>query len=80
LELNITGDEVSSRASNERKANQLETDVTDELEAGDHVAPIEEELDIIAEIGGMGQESDDDSLTDEIDKKSSIKKNLLGER
>jgi DNA-directed RNA polymerase subunit beta len=79
LELNIAGQEVS-RPSHERKATQQQADVTDELEADDHVAPIEEELDIIAEIGEMGQDSEDDLSLDETDKKSIAKNDSFGER
>jgi DNA-directed RNA polymerase subunit beta len=72
LELNIAGQEVSHTA-HERKTPPMEADVTDELEAGDHVAPIEEELDIIAEMGEMGHDSEEDSSPDDKGKKKAIK-------
>lgn len=78
LELNIAGQEVS-RTSHERKASQ-DADMTDELEADDHVAPIEEDLDIIAEFGEMGHDSEDDSSIDETERKIIAKNDSFGER
>ncbi|MBP2656159.1 MAG: rpoB [Firmicutes bacterium] len=53
LELNIGGDEGARAIPHERKQDDFEPDIVDELEAGDDIEPIEEELDIIAEIGEM---------------------------
>lgn len=52
LELNIGGDDVT-QAPVERKKPDFEGDVVDDLEANDDIEPLEEELDIIAEIGEM---------------------------
>jgi len=51
LELNIGND--MPQAAVERKKSDFEADVVDELEANDDIEPLEEELDIIAEIGEM---------------------------
>lgn len=64
LELNI-GDDMP-QAPVERKKSDFEGDVVDELEANDDIEPLEEELDIIAEIGEMepdiAQRSDEDEF------------------
>ncbi len=53
LELSI-GDEGGGRVlPHERKMTEFEPDMVDELEASDDIEPIEEELDIIAELGEM---------------------------
>ena len=52
LELSI-GDDGPRPLPHERKAADFEPDVMDELEATDDIEPIEEELDIIAELGDM---------------------------
>jgi DNA-directed RNA polymerase subunit beta len=52
LELSI-GEEGSRPLPHERKNADFEADIVDELEASDDIEPIEEELDIIAEIGEM---------------------------
>jgi len=53
LELSI-GDESGGRVlPHERKVSDFEPDMVDELEASDDIEPIEEELDIIAELGEM---------------------------
>jgi DNA-directed RNA polymerase subunit beta len=52
LELSIGEDGVRP-LPHERKMADFEPDVVDELEAGDDIEPIEEELDIIAELGDM---------------------------
>jgi DNA-directed RNA polymerase subunit beta len=54
LELNLGSEEGSRHTPNERKMADFEGDVVDELEASDDIEPLEEELDIIAEIGEMG--------------------------
>jgi DNA-directed RNA polymerase subunit beta len=46
----------SSHTPQERKIAEIEPDLVDELEAGDDIEPLEEELDIIAEIGELGTE------------------------
>jgi len=53
LELSIGGEEGERPLPHERKIADFETDIVDELEASDDIEPIEEELDIIAEIGEM---------------------------
>lgn len=53
LELSIGGEEGERPLPHERKTADFEPDVVDELEASDDIEPIEEELDIIAEIGEM---------------------------
>ncbi|HWR06629.1 DNA-directed RNA polymerase subunit beta [Sporomusa sp.] len=64
LELNI-GDDMP-KAPIERKKADLESDIVDELEANDDIEPLEEELDIIAEIGEMepdiAQRADEDEF------------------
>ncbi|MDU2065460.1 MAG: DNA-directed RNA polymerase subunit beta [Sporomusaceae bacterium] len=57
LELNLTGDDIS-HSSHGLANNEMVDENADELEAGDHLGPIEEELDIIAEIGEMDHDSD----------------------
>ena len=57
LELSIGGDAMERPLPQERKVADFEPDLVDELEAGDDLEPIEEELDIIAEIGEMQQGS-----------------------
>ena len=52
LELSIGEDSVRP-LPHERKTADFEPDMVDELEAGDDIEPIEEELDIIAELGDM---------------------------
>jgi len=69
LELNI-GDDMP-KASIERKKTDFEADVVDELEANDDIEPLEEELDIIAEIGEMEPDAAHRSNEDEFDLKSS---------
>ncbi len=70
LEINITGEDVN-RSPHERTAAQIETDSPDELE--DQEGPIEEELDIIAEIGEMGHDDIDTSVDEPIDKDHLVK-------
>ena len=53
LELNLGG-EGSRPSPHERARSNFEPDVIDELEASDNLEPLEEELDIIAEIGDIG--------------------------
>ncbi|MDR3564705.1 MAG: DNA-directed RNA polymerase subunit beta [Negativicutes bacterium] len=53
LELSIGGEEGERPLPHERKIADFEADLVDELEASDDIEPIEEELDIIAEIGEM---------------------------
>jgi DNA-directed RNA polymerase subunit beta len=53
LELNIGGVEGGRSLPHERKIGHMEADFVDDLEASDDLDPIEEELDIIAEIGEM---------------------------
>jgi DNA-directed RNA polymerase subunit beta len=54
------------KAPIERKKADLESDIVDELEANDDIEPLEEELDIIAEIGEMepdiAQRADEDEF------------------
>jgi DNA-directed RNA polymerase subunit beta len=52
LELSI-GDDGPRPLPHERKMADFEPDMVDELEASDDIEPIEEELDIIAELGEM---------------------------
>ncbi|MDT8902695.1 DNA-directed RNA polymerase subunit beta [Anaeroselena agilis] len=52
LELSI-GEEGGRVLPHERKMADFEPDMVDELEASDDIEPIEEELDIIAELGEM---------------------------
>lgn len=54
LELNLGGEEVARHTPQERKIADFEPDMVDELEASDDIEPLEEELDIIAEIGELG--------------------------
>jgi len=54
LELSIDGQDSNHPLPHERKLADFEADIVDELEATDDIEPIEEELDIIAEIGEMG--------------------------
>ncbi|MEG6586997.1 DNA-directed RNA polymerase subunit beta [Dendrosporobacter sp. 1207_IL3150] len=56
LDLNIGGDAKAS-APLERKKSDFEPDVIDEIEANDDIEPLEEELDIIAELGDIGEEN-----------------------
>ncbi|QDR78801.1 DNA-directed RNA polymerase subunit beta [Sporomusa termitida] len=75
LELNI-GDDVP-KAPVERKKADFESGVVDELEATDDIEPLEEELDIIAEIGEMEPDIAQQADEDEFDfqpQKSSAKK------
>jgi DNA-directed RNA polymerase subunit beta len=63
LELSIGGEEGGRPLPHERKMSDFEADMVDELEASDDIEPIEEELDIIAEIGEMAatpRDGDDD--------------------
>ena len=53
LELSLGGEEGERPAPHDRKPSDIEEDMLDELEAGDDIEPLEEELDIIAEIGEM---------------------------
>ena len=53
LELNLGGEEARP-SPHERARSNFEPDVIDELEASDNLEPLEEELDIIAEIGDIG--------------------------
>ena len=55
LELNL-GENSRPPVPHERKAPAFTPDITDELESGDDIEPLEEELDIIAEIGEMDGE------------------------
>ncbi len=64
LELSI-GDDGPRPLPHERKMADFEGDMVDELEATDDIEPIEEELDIIAELGemqapGAAREGDED--------------------
>lgn len=52
LELSLGSDEHRPLPQ-ERSRNDIEPDMVDEFEANDNVEPLEEELDIIAEIGDM---------------------------
>lgn len=52
LELSLGG-ETPRPSPHERNRSDFEADMVDELEAGDNVEPLEEELDIIAEIGDL---------------------------
>jgi len=54
LELSLGGEEGRRTLPAERKSADFEPDMVDELEAADDIEPMEEELDIIAEIGEMG--------------------------
>ena len=56
LELNLGTEQAVRHNPQERKAADFEPDMVDELEAGDDIEPLEEELDIIAEIGELGAE------------------------
>ncbi|MCX7781366.1 MAG: DNA-directed RNA polymerase subunit beta [Negativicutes bacterium] len=67
LELSLGGEEGPRHSPHERKIADFEPDVVDELEASDDIEPIEEELDIIAEIGGMSEEKFDVPVSPEID-------------
>ncbi|EGO64230.1 DNA-directed RNA polymerase subunit beta [Acetonema longum] len=79
LDFNLGGEEKRMAAS-ERKTTAYDNDPVDELEASDDIEPLEEELDIIAEIGEMGAErfdsptGDDDPEEDTPLRKTSIKK------
>lgn len=66
LELNIGGDDVP-QAPMERKKSDFEADVVDEIEANDDIEPLEEELDIIAEIGDMDTDKFDSAQEAEED-------------
>lgn len=55
LDLSIGSTEIPA-GSHERKKTDFEPDVVDEIEAGDEIEPLEEELDIIAELGDMGED------------------------
>ncbi len=55
LELSIGGEEEQASPL-ERKKADFEPDMVDELEANDDIEPMEEELDIIAEIGEIDSE------------------------
>jgi DNA-directed RNA polymerase subunit beta len=57
LELSL-GDEPGHDNPAERKMTDMEPDVVDELEASDDIEPMEEELDIIAEIGDVPDKLD----------------------
>ncbi len=65
LELSLGSEEGGSRSPHERKAADFESDMIDELEAGDDIEPLEEELDIIAEIGVMNEDADAEGETDD---------------
>ncbi|HMM23182.1 MAG TPA: DNA-directed RNA polymerase subunit beta [Selenomonadales bacterium] len=73
LELSIGGEDGDRPLPHERKVADFEPDVVDELEASDDIEPIEEELDIIAEIGEMQpaapRDDDDFGLAAKGDKK-----------
>ena len=69
LELNI-GDDLP-QAPHERKKSDFEADVVDEFEANDDIEPLEEELDIIAEIGEMDSDLTHKSQEDEFEFESS---------
>lgn len=66
LELSIGGEEAQA-SPHERKQSDFEPDIVDELEANDDIEPMEEELDIIAEIGDMGGDKFDISVDDDDD-------------
>ncbi|MBP2651884.1 MAG: rpoB [Firmicutes bacterium] len=55
LELSIGGEEGERGVPLERKPDDFEPELVDELETSDDIEPIEEELDIIAEIGEMNK-------------------------
>jgi DNA-directed RNA polymerase subunit beta len=73
LELSIGGDEGGRPLPHERKLADFEPDVVDELEATDDIEPIEEELDIIAEIGEMNPGRVAASREDDMDPQGSRK-------
>ncbi len=73
LELNL-GENVS-QAPLERKKSDFEGDVVDELEASDDIEALEEELDIIAEIGEMDSDVAHKMSDDEYDDFQSRKSN-----
>ncbi|TWH47028.1 DNA-directed RNA polymerase subunit beta [Sporomusa sp. KB1] len=77
LELNI-GDDMP-KASLERKKTDFEADMVDELEANDDIEPLEEELDIIAEIGEMEPDAVHRSNEDDFDLQSSASNAKLKE-
>lgn len=58
LELSLGGEEARP-SPHERTRTELEPDMVDELESGDSLEPLEEELDIIAEIGDMDNDKFD---------------------
>lgn len=58
LELSLGGEEARP-SPHERTRTELESDMVDELESGDSLEPLEEELDIIAEIGDMDNDKFD---------------------
>ncbi|KAF1854342.1 hypothetical protein Lal_00045296 [Lupinus albus] len=58
LELSLGGEEARP-SPHERTRTELESDMVDELESGDNLEPLEEELDIIAEIGDMDNDKFD---------------------
>ncbi|MDD4600513.1 DNA-directed RNA polymerase subunit beta [bioreactor metagenome] len=74
LELNIGGQEVKA-LSRERKQADFKPDVVDELEANDEIEPVEEELDIIAEIGDLVEDKLDISAEDGEDFETELRKN-----
>lgn len=61
LELSIGGEENVGSAPHphERKTDDLEPDIVDDVDAADEAEPLDEELDIIAEIGEMDDEKFD---------------------
>jgi len=58
LELSLGGEEARP-SPHERNRTEIEPDLVDELESGDILEPLEEELDIIAEIGDMDNDKFD---------------------
>lgn len=61
LELSIGGEETTGPAPHphERKPDDFEPDMIDELDTNDDIEPMDEELDIIAEIGEMDEDKFD---------------------
>jgi DNA-directed RNA polymerase subunit beta len=78
LELNIGGEDEHP-APLERKKADFEPDLVDELESNDDIEPMEEELDIIAEIGELDADDvhpsqpDDDEVDDPLRNKNEKK-------
>lgn len=59
LELSLGGEEPHRPLPHERKLDDIEPDMVDEMEAGSAAEPLDEELDIIAEIGEMDSDKFD---------------------